>query len=292
MPKKPTAKKRKLTYILIATILCAFAAGLSFWYSQTILDLSFDYSDKSLNKGYTDIFTDKENFYRKDEELARVDTIIDQIDDVFIVSSSVQGFTPEGELIFEGSGRYAVDKRTKQNIPGIGDVDRGGYFAFPPNAQKQTYRFHSPEVLEAEGDVVFEKEDQIQGLKAYVYTYDLSDLDKTQYFPNSLTGGERVVGDHSGRFWVEPRTGTILKFEHRGKNDVIDAASGDVLRPFQIWYNQYSSDDVDRRVTEATLKFKKLNWFQTTVPIAILVVWLLSIILGYIHFSYGLFGKK
>ena len=70
---------------------------------------------------------------------------------------------------------YGLDRTTRANVSGYGDMDRSGQFTFPADVQQQTYSFWSSSA-KSTLPATFVGEETFQGLKVYKFKIDAKDL--------------------------------------------------------------------------------------------------------------------
>lgn len=125
----------------------------------------------------------------------------------------------------------------------------------------------------------FVQEVDRDGLRLYEFAYTLEDLDKTQYFPADLIGEREVIGSHSGKVWVEPVSGEIVRFEHQGENFFFEnGEQGDL---FQEWYNVFPESVIEQRVQTAIDARNRLWMLHYGVTGALILIGALALGLGF-----------
>ena len=248
------------------------------WYSK----IQPDYSYSIKQVGYTDVYNSASGeFERLPETIEREDFVVEVEGDVMLVENKYRGFDDGGNVTFEGSTLYAVDRLTRANTVHEFVEKREGQFIFPLNVSKTEYLFHSPEILEAPSKAIYVGEELVQGLNAYKFSYEIQPVDKTAFFPKEKFSQVRdygVLGGQEGFVWVEPVSGMVVKYEHRGENFLVDN-DGERVAPFQKWFNTSTEDSISRLVSRSSLMSRNYNIIAYGVPSMAVIATLVSVLL-------------
>lgn len=132
----------------------------------------------------------------------------------------------------------------------------GDYFVFPRNVEPRTYRLRFGYIKGV--PLSFEREDEIEGLATYVYSYRGAGEYTEAYAANAGLPGLAI---HPGqevrcaddqfvlKFWVEPLTGETVKLQEScySTDYLVEAASGKRLKAVDRWGGETAGDDVIRR---------------------------------------------
>lgn len=70
-------------------------------------------------------------------------------------------------MIFENTGLYGVDRRSRRNVPAYGDLPCTGQFLWPPRLERTTYTYWDPMFI-GPRQATFEQETMADGLLVYV----------------------------------------------------------------------------------------------------------------------------
>ena len=264
-------------YVIYALLIVGIIVSVFFLAPRT-LEIKEGYTYFSEQVGYSNglDFGDINNVNTEtvyiDERLIRSDTLLRMEDGIAVIENNYQGFNKFNEQTFNSSNVYAVDRYTKENVPAEGVEDAPGYFTFPPHVEKKDYLFSSPEVVEQPEKVVFKSEERVRGLSVYRFDYEIPKVDKSHFFPESITNIGSVKGDHKGSLWVEPTTGYIVNFSHGGENFIHDQDTDEEIMFFQNWENGFTEDTVDRHVKAAKQIKSQYNLYSRTVPLILFVI--------------------
>ena len=125
------------------------------------------------------------------------------------IDSEIVGIYPlTDEVIFSSHSVYYVDRISKKHV-GFEDL----YYTFPIHVEKKDYKFNHPLMVQPLPQSVtlnFMGTDTINGLETYVFSCSYT-LDRTDNFPQFLE--YKVEGDTRCMFWVEPKTGNVIKVQ-------------------------------------------------------------------------------
>jgi hypothetical protein len=171
-----------------------------------------------------------------------------QLEDLYVIHDPVTG-----ERIWEYVSRADVDPRTGAHLA---PEYAGDYFVFPRHVEPRTYRLRFSYIKGV--PVVFEREDEIEGLGTYVFSYRGPAEYTDAYVGNlgmpglSIRPGQEVRcadDQYVLRVWVEPLTGETVKIQESCySNDyLVEVATGKRLAVVDRWGGESAGDDVIRR---------------------------------------------
>jgi len=194
-----------------------------------------------------------------------------------------------GQITYEYNNRAIVDPQTGAHLS---EAYRGDYLLFPHNAQKATYnlRFSYLKGIPA----AFEREEQIQGLNTYLYSYKgrgeyTEAYAGTEVYPGTKVepGQEIRCADDQFTFkvWVEPVTGEIVKIQEGcpSIDYVYDVASNRQLYPVDRWGGETAGDDVNNRVALIGHERNRQLRIVRYIPLLLLLTGLVCIAFGVFH---------
>ena len=266
---------KKVFPILLGVLLVGLAPVWYFAIAPQFSKLSPTYSYELKQSGWTNVFDSDGTVEQVLENLVRNDEVVEVNPDIVVINSTYEGFDTDGNTIFGGEQSYAVDRHTRENVA-HGDIqDREGQFSFSPFVEKRNYLFHSPEIIEAPADAQFVGLENLFGDEFYKFSYSIPPVDKSEFFPvkdELARSGQRIEGDHSGYLWVEPVSGRIVKYEHRGSNVIVDSQSSEKVTDFQDWFNSTTENAVRANIDEAFVLKRYYVIMYTVVPAATLVL--------------------
>jgi hypothetical protein len=273
-------------YILIALASLIVAGLLHFWLAPLATRVPKDYAAQ--------LQFDVEDRFRPSLEEAwqtntfiglRTDQTLTKTESAVIVQADLVWSTEAGELIFENTGLYAVDRRSREILPGYGDNERTGNYLFPPHLQQTTYTFWDPMFI-GQRSATFDRLEFVDGLKTYVFSFTGEDMDETAGYSYLAGVPEKYLThtDGKGTFWVEPLSGTIVDYEEQGVSYFVDPASGTPLpeAEFHIWNDRYTPESKTAQIKLARVSRLHIQLVETWLPIFILLTGLIWIAIGLI----------
>jgi hypothetical protein len=160
-----------------------------------------------------------------------------------LIQGDLRWFSDSGQVLFENSGLYGVDRRTRANVPGYGDTARTGQFLFPPAVDKISYTYWDPMFI-GPRLAVFAREDVLKGMDVFVFNFSVTGLDETagySYLPD-VPEHYSALTDGQGVFWVEPTSGVVVDYEEQGVSYFVDAKSGARVANLQEWSDRYTPE--------------------------------------------------
>jgi hypothetical protein len=243
--------KFKIFLLIMAIFSLVFLVSWIFFVSPYIFKFSESDLRDWINTGVQKVYdTDTKTYSENFQSIILRDSITSLTNKKFeISSSSIGGDKYSGEIYWNASIIYFVDRYSRKNIYKENDTEKESYFTFPPNTKKIDYLFNSPEVLEKEGLVKFNGETYYQSYRVYNFSYSLENLDKTQFFP-LVPRDNKIIGNHHGSMLVEPNSGVILYFEHSGINKLYDS-SGKYILDYEIWSNSFNDFTLNKQLVIA-----------------------------------------
>ncbi len=173
----------------------------------------------------------------------RVDQTITTTGGTSLINGALHVYYASGEINFETTGIYGVDRRTRQNLPGFGDVDRSGQYLFPPHVRRIGYSIWDP-MFSALRQATFERLDQIDGLNVYVFSFGASGMDESVGYSYLPDVPERYLAhtDGQGTLWVEPLSGVVVDYEDSGVSYFVNTSTEARLADFNRWDERYTSE--------------------------------------------------
>ncbi len=100
-------------------------------------------------------------------------------DDVLLLQQDINFYHAEFGVLLEdvcSSELLGVDRSTRENVPGYGDMDRSGQFTFPSGVEKESYNFWSSSVM-SPLPAQYISEEQFEDLMVYNFKIDVQGID-------------------------------------------------------------------------------------------------------------------
>jgi len=195
-----------------------------------------------------------------------------------VIQGDLHWTTEDGQVIFESSGLYGVDFRTRKNLAGYGDVGREGQFLFPRHLKQVTYTFWDPMFI-GPRTANFDRVENLEGLTVYVFQFSGSDMDETEGYSYLPLIPERYLArtDGRGRLWIEPTSGVIVDYEEQGMSYFVDPTSGEQVADLFVWSDRYTPETRATQLSLARASRMRILAAETWLPGGFLVmgvVWL------------------
>lgn len=99
-------------------------------------------------------------------------------DDVLLLKQDINFFIAGSSTLLEdvsSSELLGIDRTTRENVPGYGDMDRSGQFTFPSGVEKESYNFWSSTVM-SPLPAQYISEEQFEGLLVYNFKIDVQGI--------------------------------------------------------------------------------------------------------------------
>ena len=109
-------------------------------------------------------------------DVVRLLTATGTEDDVLLLQQDINIYHAQaGILLTSTSEVYGLDRTTRENVAGYGNMDRSGQFTFPAGVEQETYSFWSSSAMTAL-PANFVSEETYHGITVYNFKIDSSDL--------------------------------------------------------------------------------------------------------------------
>ena len=259
--------------------LCLLAALLHWWVAPLLARLPSDYvADVAyLGQAETRLAPDgpAEIFQ---SVIRRHDQVLSGDDAHVMLQGNVHWLTPGGAVIFETLNLYGVDRHTRENLVGYGNLDRRGQYLFPPHTRKQGYILWDPNYA-GPINLRFAAVENFRGVEVYVFFSSVDALDETAGFTSLPNVPQRYHASTYGRgkFWVEPVSGVVVNHEDSGTSYFTDARSGlRVGRPIIQWRQHYPPETISAQLKRAKAQRLWMRTLETGLPLLLLagaVLW-------------------
>jgi hypothetical protein len=172
----------------------------------------------------------------------RIDQLMSLKDNVAIIQGHLDWSTDTGQVTYQTTGIYGVDRRTRSNIAGFGDRPRTGQFLFPPNLESGTVDEVWDPYYSGPRRLKFERTESVGGLSLAVYRFDVSGLDETaayDFLPEVPENYHAMTEGH-GWLWIEPVSGTLVDVVDLGHTYFVNPANGQSAGDINVWDAHYA----------------------------------------------------
>jgi hypothetical protein len=158
-----------------------------------------------------------------------------------------------GVLLSSTSDVYGLDRTTRANVSGYGNMDRSGQFTFPAGVEQETYSFWSSSTMSVL-PANFVSEESFHGITVYDFLIDVSNLPAGTM---EGTGAPQTM-DVLTEIKVEPVSGVPV-YTNTATTVKAQLTAGD---PTPIYVNSmaYTSETVDEMVDLAQSSRSMILW--------------------------------
>ena len=209
--------------------------------------------------------------------------------DVLVIQTNLIAEDPAtGNIFWEAKERMGVHRATRKHVPGFGDADREGYFTFPLHVDKGDYEFWYPGLL-AKGTWVFEREENLRGLKVYVFTFSIEDTPSSELYPQHKP--KQVHSDEWGAFWVEPVSGHVVRYDLSW--DFYFVEDSEKGQSVDVGGKSYTDETLANQVQIARRQKLLIQLYELWIPVGLAVVAVgLFVAVGVARFKRSETGKE
>jgi len=281
---KTSITKFRYRIILTIAVLIIFT---SVWYGIVIPDinsLSTNYERHIEYEGKNRIVSEYggqlgEEFILKEFSHEKVDS---KQGDILVIHSEIIGinlFTDE--IIFNAIDKYEINRITKKHIS-----NPNFYYSFPTNVQKQNYEFLHP-AIHSPATLTFSGVETIRDVETYVFTCSTS-FDHSNVFPQFK--GESIFVDYLCSFWIEPKTGDMIKFQISWDNYFIE--NGKRVYPVELGYRYTSEFATDLSIQMVKQNIVQLQMYEQIIPMVVIIGIVMSSLLMFFYTQYVTIKQK
>jgi hypothetical protein len=187
-------------------------------------------------------------------DVVRLLTATGTEDDVLLLQQDISTYHAQaGMLLSSTSDVYGLDRTTRENVAGYGNMDRSGQFTFPAGVEQEPYAFWSSSTMAAL-PANFVSEETYHGITVYNFKIDCCDLPAGTM---EGTGAPKTM-DVLTEIKVEPVSGVPV---YTSTTTTVKAQlmSGD---PTPIYVNSmaYTSETIDEMVDLAKSSRSLILW--------------------------------
>jgi hypothetical protein len=271
-----------LRHLPFALGLWLLAAVTRLWLAPQWLELPTDYAEETsyaAHSRYRD--TPDGAWQRFDSVVRRVDQTLVASAENNIIEGDIHWTTEAGEVTYESAGIYGVDRRTRVNLSGYGNIERRGQFLFPPHLGKITYHFWDP-FYTGPRTATFSHTTTLDGMLVYVFDCRAKNIDDTAgyAFLRDVPERYRAYSAGTGRLWIEPVSGIVVDFEDVGKSFFGEPATARPVSNFYFWNARYTPQTRATQFQRALSARRRIVVLEIWVPLGLLLCGLMWLTLG------------
>jgi len=268
--------------ILGALAFLGMAALLRFWIAPLLERLPANYAaevELSEDNQFRDSPTGE--WQASTLKARRVDQIITNSGQTAIIEGALHVYYASGEVNFEVTGLYGIDRRTRQNLAGYGDVNRTGQYLFPPHVKRIDYPIWDPMFVGLR-QATFERTEKIDGLQVYVFSFSATGMDESagySYLPD-VPENYLAHTDGEGTIWVEPLSGIVMDYEDSGVSYFVIPSTRVRLADFNQWEERYTPETRTTQIKLARAARLRILLLEVYLPAASLLaglIWLVGV---------------
>jgi hypothetical protein len=261
--------KIQKTYLLLFVLFLALIPIWRYLVVPELLKLPGDY-EREFDLHYTiDSNYDQSNWTGESLALAFVkNSTLSSNSDAQYIESYYRAETLKGELIWETTNRFTVDRKSREGLSRNKQDITGSYFLFPQTLQKTSYEIW-PIGYNDSFKAQFDGVSEILGLPVYNYSFNDQLIDETESYGwldlvPEVYHAKSIVGV---KFSVEPVTGIIIKYDGMGKSYYADKISGTKIQDFYTWEDKFNNDTIANQVRIAQNEKQKIILYERWIPI-------------------------
>ena len=274
---KPLLSNVKNHSALVLALLFLLAAPIWFFFvAPQLLKISNDFSF-SAEVISVDNFFDEDRGEYVGGDFSRThfkyETVSSE-DGVSLVQNTFDVRSADGSLIFSAERLYGVDQITGMHVVGYGDRDREGYLFAPKFLNEESSFDYWHVNYDGPAHMRFAGEEVLLGLNVLRFEtrYEESTIDQTEelsFLPGvGVTRGIEL--EPYLQIWVEPMTGTLIKYEDDTVAYYYDLQTGERLHPWNHFSNRISDHSVKKNIEKAHSERTK----------TLVVLWYIPLLLG------------
>ena len=213
----------------------------------------------------------------------RVDKIITNSGQTAIIEGALHVYYASGEVNFEVTSLYGVDRRTRQNLAGYGDVNRTGQYLFPPHVKRIEYPIWDPFFVGLR-QATYQRTEKIDGLQVYVFSFNGAGMDESagySYLPD-IPEHYLAHTDGKGTIWIEPLSGIVMDYQDSGVSYFVIPSTGVRLADFNQWEERYTHETRTTQIKLARAARLRILLLEVWLPAASLLVGLIWLLVGFL----------
>jgi hypothetical protein len=194
-------------------------------------------------------------------------TTVSAAGDRQVIRGHYRSETLSGDLIWEVSPEYTVDRYTREN------TEKGGYYLFPQSVKKKSYDVW-PFGYTHKFEFDFRGIEEINGLEVYRFGFKDATTDDTEdsSWLDLVPEKYKAIFTQSVDYWIEPVSGIVVNSEGGGIAHYADKVTGEKVQDYITWSNKFSDDTISNQVILAQNEKQRIILIERIIPILLLII--------------------
>jgi hypothetical protein len=261
-------------YIIPCMVLALAAVFLRFWAAPEQEKLPTDHANTTQYLEVSSFRDSPDGEWATSDLIAtRIDSAITQNGDAVILQAALQIYSVDGELNFENSALYGVDRTSRVNVSGLGNTARAGQFYPAPHLKPQPFTLWDAMFI-GPREVIYDHAETINGLQVYVFNFKAAGLDESNgysYLP-LVPEVYQAQTDGQGTLWIEPVSGVVVDYQDEGVSYFVDPQTGKRVADFNKWSEYYSPETKASQFQIALMERQRILALEFWLPAVLLVI--------------------
>ncbi len=279
---KPTMSQRRFgRQLSLALGLWLLAAITRWWIAPQWARLPADYADETFYQARSRARQTPDGKWESARLIGRrVDQTLVVSGDTAIVQGDLHWSTEAGQVLFESGGIYGVNRHSRRNVSGYGNVNRSGQFLFPPHVERRSYTYWNPLFI-GPCTATFDRTAVVNGLPVYVFRFTARNLDESSGYTHLPDVPERYEAhtDGQGTLWIEPISGIVVDYRERGASYFFDGRTRKRVADFFVWSDHFTPQTKTAQLQRAAAR-RRMMALEIWLPLGLLLGGLLWLALG------------
>lgn len=283
-----TPLPHKKIALVLSIFLCTIAVIWRFFVADIFLGLAKDFSYEAELIAVDNFYDSQAQSYLGEEYSSatfKYKTVSStKIGD--IIENSFHVTTITGEEVISIKREYGINPHTGAHLSELGDKVRDGYL-FAPKGLKpgQTFTYWHVN-YDGPATMTYTGQETLEGLNLYTYEthYENVPIDQTSDL-SRLEGVPEKWGvelEPYLKLWIEPVTGSLIKYEDETTAYYYDNQTGERLNPWNHFSNTFTEEATSQKIAEAKIAKIKGVFVQTGVPLLFLSLSGLTILIYFL----------
>lgn len=260
--------------VVLALSLCLIAALLRFWLAPQLGRLPEAYSDETRYLTHVRFRETLDSPWERFSLIGRrIDHTLVSATGHSIIQGDMRWVNDKGVTVFETNGVYGVDRESRMNLPGYGNLGREGLFVFPAHVERTRYTLWDPMYI-GPRTATFKRDATIDGLPIYVFQFVARGIDESEGYRHLPDVPERyrALTYGAGEIWVEPVSGVVVDYADEAGSYFVEHASQRRIGHFYSWTSRYTPETKAVKLKQARERRRVLLLFERWLPLSLLTI--------------------